>query len=237
MKKLYLVALMILSINAQAGIILNSGDFKFTGNTYIDTNLPNETRAIGNITSILQGGTTIWTEGTNGQYLNFIVEGVTPVVSPTAPIYNFVGTGGTVNFYIDTNPINLALDFVSNKVNILSTGNLYLATVVYDTIIGIATGTSYSANGFLNVVGGSDAAVYDTNNRPTFNQGIFADLSFGLTGSNNLNPFVNSSYQYIVSADAQGAAKQIPTPEPLALIGLGLLSLTLCKRKVTTDIL
>ena len=227
------MALTLITLNVNAATIsaaFTAGDFKFTGDTYIDVTSPTETRALGRVSSITEGSNVLWTSGQNGEYLTFETTGIAPVISPTAPLFNFVGTGGITNFWLDnSDKLDVTLPF-STLASILSSGSLYLSTQMVGNVIGTATGVSYSANGFMDVTGGSDAALYDTNSRPTFAPGTFADMSFGLVGTNNLNAGVNPDYQYITSADVQGSAQVIPEPAPLALLGLGLIAVGLTVR-------
>jgi len=217
-----------LDVNA-AFVSFNAGDFKFTGEAYIDTTLPTETRGIGRVTTITQGSNIIWSNGDNGEYIAYTFEGIVPVVSPAPPTFNFVGSGGVVNFFSLTSDVfNPGQDFLTQK-TLYQTGVDYLTASIYGDVIGIATGVSYSANGFLNVVSGIVASLLDTNSRTAFD-GTKVDMSFGLSGGANNNPSVNSSYQYITSIDAQGAST-VPTPEPLALIGLGLLMVSFLTNK------
>lgn len=201
---------------------LDAGEFKFTGDTYIDITSPTETKAVGRVATITQGSDVIWTSGDGGKYLNFTAEGITPVISPTAPIFNFLGTGGSVDFLTTTSAslFDVSLNWLTLSTAIKS-GDLYLQTLIHGDVTGIATPVSYSTNGFLDVIGGSDAALFDTNSRPTFVPNDFADISFGLSGSNNLNPNVHNDYFYITSSDSQGAVANVDEPSPMWLIGLG----------------
>jgi len=231
--KFTVLALTLLTLNANAASIsaaFTAGDFKFTGDTYIDTTLPTETRAVGRVSTITQGSNVLWTSGQNGEYLTFESTGIIPVISPTAPLFNFVGTGGVTNFWLNTSDkLDVSLPF-NTLASILRSGSLYLSTRMVGDIIGTATGVSYSANGFMDVTGGSDAALYNTNSRPTFVPTTLADMSFGLVGSNNQNAAVNPNYAYITSTDVQGAARPIPEPTPLAILGVGLIAIALTVR-------
>ena len=209
--------------SAQAAFIFGNDTFKFTGDTYIDTSGAN-TQGIGRVSTITQGSSVIWSSGDAGQYLNFTFGNFAPVVAPVAPIFNYVATGGYVDFYTTTiaGLFNTATDVVT-AMNAIVTGDLFLSTVASGNTVGIGTPVTYSASGFLDVVAGPFAAQLDTNSRPTFVPGTFADLSFGLVGANNQNPLVSSSYEYISSADAQGASITVPEPGTLLLMGLGLI--------------
>ncbi len=223
---LMLVLVLASALVSASTININPGTFKFTGDSYIDTQLPGETRALGRITTISQGTNIIWNSGDLGIFLTFLANGIAPVVSPTPPLFNFVGTGGFVQLFSNTSDVidtTLSYDLLSP---IIAAGGLFLDTSVNGDIIGTATNVSYSANGFLDSLGGEIGPSVDTNARVTFDGGI-ADLSFGLVGTNNTNPLVSNTYQYITSADVQGSVVTVPAPAPLALMGLGLIVLGL----------
>lgn len=227
------VLLLSFTMSAQAAFIFGNDTVKFTGDAYIDTTTnPLETFGIGRVSTITEGSNVVWSSGDSGQYLNFLFGGYTPVVTPVAPIFNFQATGGYVNFYINNaaSTFNTLQSFALTSANIML-GDLFLSTIAHGDTVGIGTPTSYSANGFLDVVGGLFAAQLDTNSRPTFTLNDFADLSFGLVGSNNQNPLVNSQYTYITSADAQGASQTVSEPGILLLMGLGLIGMGFAGRK------
>lgn len=219
---------MMLSLDAHA-FSFGNDVFKFTGDVYIDAySNPTETFGLGRVSTITQGGDIIWASGDNGQYLNFIFGGYTPVVAPIPPIYNFVAQNGFVDFYINNSAtvFNTLLNFVTVSAAI-SAGDLFLSTTAVGPTVGIGTPVSYSANGFLDVVGGLFAAQLDTSSRATFTPGVFADLSVGLVGANNTNPLVNPQYAYISSVDAQGASVAIPEPMSLMLMGIGMIAIAI----------
>ncbi len=226
------VIMLAFSMNVNAAFIFGNDTVKFTGDAYIDTTSPTETLGIGRVSTITEGGNVIWSSGDSGQYLNFVFGGYTPVVTPVAPIFNFLATGGYVDFYINNSAsIFNTLVAPATAIAAIVAGDLFVSTVANGDTVGISTGTSYSANGFLDVVAGIFAGQLDTNSRPTFVPGDFADLSFGLVGSNNQNPLVNASYQYITSADAQGATQTVPEPGMLLLLGIGLIGAGWMSRK------
>ncbi len=222
-KMLVTLALFITFTSAQAAFIFGNDEFKFTGDTYIDTSGAN-TQGIGRVSTITQGSSVIWNSGDDGQFLNFTFGDFAPVVAPVAPIFNYVATGGYVNFYTTAlaGLFNTSLDVATAMANII-TGDLFLSTVAHGNTVGIGTPVTYSASGFLDVVAGPFAAQLDTNARPTFVPGDFADITFGLVGANNQNSLVNGDYEYIASADAQGSSVTIPEPGTLLLMGLGLI--------------
>jgi len=220
-----LLSLVLFMNTASAAFIFGNDTFKFTGDTYIDTSGAN-TQGIGRVSTITQGSSVIWSSGDDGQYLNFTFGDFAPVVAPVAPVFNYVATGGYVNFYT-TSIANLfnTSNTVASAMTAITTGDLFLSTVAVGNTVGIGTPVTYSASGFLDVVSGPFAAQLNTNSRPTFVPGVFADLSFGLVGANNQNRLVSNDYEYISSADAQGASI-VPIPEPasLMLLGIGIIA-------------
>lgn len=223
-------ALLLMTFTASAATVnLSPGTFKFTGDSYIDVTLPGETRAVGRITTISQGSTIIWNSGDGGNFISFLANGIAPVISPAAPLFNFVGTGGFVQFFTTgSDVLDLALNYDA-LAPIISSGSLFLDSSVNGDIIGTATNVSYSANGFLDSLNGEIGTQVDTNARVKFD-GTLADMSFGLVGGNNDNQLVNSNYAYITSADIQGSVTTVPAPEPLALMGLGLIIIGLMSK-------
>lgn len=222
-KMLVTLALFMTFTSAHAAFIFGNDEFKFTGDTYIDTSGAN-TQGIGRVSTITQGSSIIWNSGDDGQFLNFTFGDFAPVVAPVAPIFNYVATGGYVNFYTTAlaGLFDTSLDVATAMANII-TGDLFLSTVAHGDTVGIGTPVTYSASGFLDVVAGPFAAQLDTTARPTFIPGDFADITFGLVGANNQNSLVNGDYEYIASADAQGSSVTIPEPGTLLLMGLGLI--------------
>ena len=234
MKKYGLIlALLMASFNASA-FSFGNDTFKFTGDAYVDAfSSPTETFGIGRVSTITQGSYVVWTSGQDGQYLNFVFGGFAPVVAPVSPVFNYVATGGFVDFYstASATAFDALASFATASASITS-GDLFLSTLAVGNTIGIAVPTAYSANGFLNVVGGLFGPQLDTNSRATFNVGEFADLSFGLTGAaRQANQLVNSQYTYISSVNALGASVAVPEPGMLMMLGLGLLSMGFVTRK------
>lgn len=226
-KMLVVLALFVSFTSAQAAFVFGNDEFKFTGDTYIDTSGV-DTQGIGRVTTITQGADVIWNSGDDGQYLNFVFGGFAPVVAPVAPIFNYVATGGFVDFYTTVSAalFNTTVD-VATAMAAIITGDLFLSTTAHGDTVGIGTPVTYTASGFLDVVAGPFAAQLDTNARPTFVPGDFADITFGLVGANNQNSLVNVDYEYIASADAQGSSVVIPEPGILLLMGVGLIGLGL----------
>lgn len=225
------VAMAMFTSSASAAFVFGNDVFKFTGDTYINTSGAN-TQGIGRVSTITQGGNIIWSSGDAGQYLNFTFGNFAPVVAAVAPVYNYVATGGYVDFYTTTAAalFNTSQSVASAMVAIAG-GDVFLKTVANGFTIGIGTPVTYSASGFLDVVSGPYKDQLDTNSRPTFVSGVFADLSFGLVGSNNQNPLVNHDYKYISSADAQGASITIPEPDALLLLGVGFMAFAVSKQR------
>lgn len=221
MKRLFVALTLLLTLYttaASAAPVFSSGDIKFTGDTYISTLSDTETKGIGRISTISQGDQILWSSGLDGNFINFVFGGYTPVISPTAPIFNFQAVNGFVDFFLtnDNTIFNTSVG-VDVATSAIQTGSLLLSTVAQGPTIGIATNVSYSANGFLDVTGGLFSWLLDTNTRPIFDPAGFADLSFGLVGSDNRSNSVSTDYQYIASADMQGSTGVTPVPLPAAI--------------------
>lgn len=233
MKTYTAIFMMLLSFMVQAAPVFSSGSIKFTGDTYISTLSDTETKGIGRVTTITQGDTILWSTGDSGNYINFVFGEFAPVVSPTAPIFNFLASGGYVDFYLNTvGTFNTLLD-VSTAISNISSGNLLLSTTASGGTIGIATNNTYSANGFLDVQGGLFSWLLNTNTRETFVPGVFSDLSFGLVGSKNQSNLVSSDYAYIASSDLQGSTSisQVPLPAAVWTMLAGLIGMTFVNKK------
>lgn len=222
MKTFVSIMLFMFTAFAQAATVLSSGDIKFTGDAYISTLSDTETKGIGRISTITQGEEILWSSGTDGNYINFVFGGYTPVVSPVAPIFNFQAADGYVDFFANAAGVFDTTLNVDAGMSAIKTGALLLSTVGVGPTVGIATSVSYSANGFLDITGGLYQLFLDTNSRPIFNPSGLADMSFGLVGSNNRSTIVNKDYAYIASADAQGSVSQVPVPAAIWMMLSGL---------------
>lgn len=227
LKPFLLMVILSFSTYAKSDTLFTSGDYKFTGDAYISAvAFADQTVGIGRITTISQGSNILWSTGDNGEYLNFTFDSFAPVIAPTAPIYNFMAEGGSVDIYMtsDSTVFDTTLGVIDAMDSIQSSGGLWLASNAVGNTVGIATPFSYSANGFLDIVGGFVAPLLNSNSRPTFDPGVFADLSFGLVGSNNMNPLVNQDYQYITSVDVQ-ATSAVPIEDSylFMMTGIGML--------------
>lgn len=232
MFKIYsFLLLLISSISIHAAPIFSSGDIKFTGDAYISTLSDTETKGIGRIITITQGDTILWASDNSGNFINFVFGNYTPVISPTSPVFNYQAANGYVDFYLNSNNTFNTLLGVDQAMSAIKTGNLLLSSIGNGSTVGISTSVSYSANGFLDVTGGLFSWLLDMDGRPTFTSGVFADLSFGLVGTDNHSSLVSKDYQYIASADMQGSTSisQVPLPSAIwpMLVGfVGLLQVS-----------
>ena len=104
--RLFLISMLLLiSSWTQADPVFSAGDIKFTGDTYISTLSDTETKGIGRIFTITQGDQVLWSTGDDGNFINFVFGGYTPVVSPTASIFNFQAASGYVDFFLNAGNI------------------------------------------------------------------------------------------------------------------------------------
>lgn len=232
MRLLLISMMMLVSSLASAVPVFSAGDIKFTGDTYISTLSDTETKGIGRISTITQGSQVLWSSGDDGNFINFVFGGYTPVISPVAPVFNYLASGGFVDFFLNDGSIFNTSIGVDAATSAIQTGNLLLSTVANGPTIGISTNVSYSANGFLDVTGGLFSWLLNTDTREVFDPAGFADLSFGLVGTNNRSSIVNADYQFIASADMQGSTvSQVPLPSAVWFFMSGLLALVASRKK------
>lgn len=236
MKKLlavFVMAVMALTSTANAAIILDAGAFKITGDAYLDVT-QTDTRGIGRVATITDGSTVVWDSGDSGQFLNFTFDEFTSIDDGAANalgVISFTATGGVVNFWLsDFDNFDLTVDY-NTALNVLNLGELWLLGTANGATAGQKSATSYSSNGFLDVTGGTQATVFDTDSKTTF-LGDTTDLSFNITGTVLSNhPSIHSTYKYSTSGDIQGAVATVPAPAPLFLMGTSLIGLIAAKRK------
>lgn len=218
-----MMTMMLAFTTAHASAIpLISSDFKFTGDTYVNGS-GSTVDGIGRILDITQGSNIIYSYGENGVYLNYFFQNVTETLAPTAPFYNFLSTGGTVDIYADgsANTFNTLTDTTTEIGNIIADGSLWLSNVLVGQTQGTASPLTYSDNGYLNVTGGDEAPYIVPQSRSTLD-GALADITFGLVGNNNDTATVNPEYAYITSMSVQGAAQAVSEPSIMLLMGLGM---------------
>jgi len=245
MKRIFMVVALLLAMlpmvvsnTANAAVIMSAGDFQFIGQAYIDTskNTINGTgtRGVGRITSILDAaGDIAWSYGADNTYLAFVFDGIHSNKDLVTNDFIALGSdGGTVKFYESaTNNFDSGLNFTDSATTI-GTGELWLDAIIAGLIAGHSDDVSYRANGFIDVVGGSQGTRFDTGSR-SMGDGNFADLSFSLVGSNNDSTLVHADYEYRTSAFSDGNVSTVPTPSALLLLGSGMVGLIATRRKPT----
>jgi len=234
---------MILTLTAVASILLGlalsvstanatpfnllQGDFQITGNAYIDNDYnqaPGDTRGARGIAEVLQvtnGSTIVWDRTTASTEYNLIFQDYevinTGVFASTRLFESMLGSVnilenplGTFSaaglFAVDS--ANIASNSLSTILSLTGNGNTFGSITAVNGV-----DVAFLATGLLDVIGGSDASFFDNNNLANG-----ADLSFQLSGDN----IDTNGYTFSGSSDIGGT---VPSPAPLALIGLGLVAM------------
>lgn len=225
----YTVAAVILAFSTfTSAAIFHVGDYKVTASTLINTTDAGrtDTYGVGRIDSISTlTGAAYWSAGQNGEYLNFNFSDyvLTGAISPAGV---FEASGGRVDFWLNSSDLfTNMLDYTTQK-TAQETGELYLQAAASGTTRGVDFGPSYTAVGFLDMVGGSYGASLDTSLLTDF-LGDATDMSFNMTATQLQD---RTNFDFLGSSDSQGVAT-VPAPAPLFLMGTGLLGLGLVKRK------
>lgn len=223
---------------AITGHIFNTGDYQIIGSIYIDTTDDADfTRGIGSIETIKQSGTTVWSSSDNNEFMNFYFDEIETnniIANPVGTSTFFDATGGIVNFYLNsTDVFDASQDFDTQK-TAYESGTLFIEAVGVGTTAGFFSTTggteNYAANGFLDVIGGTDMELFDTSGIMVNSSGLIADMTFNISADNLHEQGINGIYNWSGSTDLNGAINNVPEPMPIALIGLGLIGLTGIKR-------
>ena len=205
---------------------LIQGEYQITGNAYIDNDYNQGTskgaRGIAEIYTVSQGSNEVWNRATASNEYNLYFDGYT--VINTAPIGSdivaFESIGGYVSIYDNLAGTFQATGNYWNDASAITAGSLYLYLTGNGNTSGFIVSNqgvpiSILATGLLNVIGGPESAYFDTNLLPNG-----ADMSFSLSGDNT----DTSGYTFSGSSDLGGVAP-VPSPAPLALMGLGLIAM------------
>lgn len=227
MNKIFkIIALSVIGLtNVHATSVFQVGDYEINARMAINVTSGADTFGIGRVNTIsLIGGTTFWSAGDNGDFLNFNFSGYDTL--STDPVTgDFAAENGNVSFWMnDSDLYNTSISF-ADTVDLQDNGILFLVGLGSGITEGTTVPTSYRANGFLDVIGGAAFGALNTDGLINLDGGI-ADMSFNLSGSN----FDNQFYDYAGSADGTGTASPVPVPPAAMLFMTGLLGLTSLNR-------
>lgn len=244
LKALALISLIVsASANAASAPIFQAGEFEVTGTVFVDISDETNNRGIGQFDSIRHNGQVIWESGDDGNYVNFEFSGYAP--TSATPLDNgvtaFTAESGSVNFWLNSS----AADFQPNNnyrtaVDAMSAGELFISAIASGPTSGQFSETTYSANGNLDVTGGSIGDSLDTNSVTNL-AGILADMTFNVSADNIHGDGINAEYNYSGSNDLNGLVEdvvsEVPVPAAIWLMGSGIAGLFLArKRKPSSSI-
>ena len=205
--------------------------------------------SVASITT-LSTGENIYVSGQNGTYLTGIFGGIADTfvegfTGNSGQTTRALGTGGWLRMYENSTNYNASFGPGARQGQFgytgITDGSLYLSAVfgagVYGglpqyTYLSEFTTNSYGgrSEGFLDVVGGSAAAQFDTNLQVDPNQGRH-DLYLQTTFRPTINPNDPARWTVIAAGQADGAIGEVPEPGSLALLGLGFAGLAGLRRR------
>jgi len=213
-----------------------SGDYVISGSLYLDNDAADngsflQAAGVGNVTEIRHSdGTLVWENSLSELSIAFGGFNRTALAPGLGGTTQFTSNGGFVDFYSNSLGTFQATGNYVADLTAIAGGNLELVLEgIEDPLGNVAVGqfsdTSYSSNGFLEVVsGGAFADNFDTNTIDLGNN-IFADMSFNISGDN----LATAGYDYSGSADL--AVSTVPTPGSMYLLGTGLFGFGMMGRR------
>jgi len=240
----------------QGPMTIKFKDFESLTNGQTQGSLNFGTVNITNITDLI--GNNLWTSGGSNGYLTGVFNGIT-ITGVTNNLDGTVSTtnsGGHLDIYLSSTQIDPTQGTLGygaggcavgglcyHTVTDTADGALFLsldfasgADLLGSTLVGTFNTSTYptsgSAHGFLDVVGGSHASMFDTNGQTTA-LGTATDLQLDNTFCPNGNANCQAGtpigdWQLLSDDPVRG---RIPEPGTLALLGLGLFGVYMSTRR------
>jgi len=211
---------------AASSLSLTAGDYVISGSIFVDNDSQNDgtfsqAAGIGNVTEIRHAdGTLVFDNSLAELSLRFSGFTRTALAPGLGGTIQFTSSGGLVEFFDNTlGTFQATGDFLADGLAMENNPATLILQGFADAFGNVAVGqfsdTSYASNGFLEVIGGSLASLFDTDAIDLGPAGL-ADMTFNISGDNM------STANYDFSGSADLAVTTIPEPAGLLLVAMGL---------------